>query len=66
MTAVEEEVWCEVSDDEMYNPGKEKKGTWQPKADDILKVFEELKSKKVIFVGLYCKARQFYFTPKFI
>jgi len=47
MDVSDEEVWCECSDEEMYNPGKEKKGTWQPKADDILKLFEELKSKKV-------------------
>lgn len=47
MTTAEEEIWCEVSDDELYNPGKEKKGTWQPKAEDILKVFEQLQAKKV-------------------
>lgn len=43
-----DEVWCEVSDDELYNPGKAKKGTWEPKAEDILKVFQQLKDKKVI------------------
>lgn len=47
MDASDEEVWCECSDEEMYNPGKEKKGTWQPKPEDILKLFEELKTKKV-------------------
>lgn len=47
MEVSDEEVWCECSDEEMYNPGKEKKGTWQPKAEDILKLFDELKTKKV-------------------
>ena len=46
-SAEEEEVWCECSDDETYNPCKLKKGTWEPTAEDMLKVFEELKTKKV-------------------
>ncbi|XP_053390825.1 uncharacterized protein LOC123534050 [Mercenaria mercenaria] len=58
MTAVEEEVWCEVSDDETYNPGKEKKGTWEPKAEDILKVFEQLQSKKVLDLHWKCPGRR--------
>lgn len=56
MTA--EEVWCEVSDDELYNPGQEKKGTWEPKAEEILKVFEQLQSKKVLDLHWKCPGRQ--------
>ncbi|XP_060605428.1 uncharacterized protein LOC132757945 [Ruditapes philippinarum] len=59
MTSLEEEeVWCEVSDDEMYNPGKMKKGTWEPTAEDILKVFEEIKSKKVLDLHWKCPGRR--------
>lgn len=47
MDVSDEEVWCECSDEEMYNPGKEKKGTWQPKPEDILKLLDEVKAKKV-------------------
>ena len=47
MSTEEEEIWCECSDDEKYNPAKYKKGTWEPKPEDILKIFEEVKTKKV-------------------
>ena len=47
MLYTDEEVWCECSDDELYNPDKGPKGTWQPKPADILSVFEQLKDKKV-------------------
>ena len=47
MSKEEEEIWAETSDDEKYNPAKYKKGTWEPKPEDILKIFEEIKTKKV-------------------
>ena len=47
MSAEQEEIWCDCSDDEKYNPAKYKKGTWEPKPEDILKIFEEIKTKKV-------------------
>lgn len=53
-----DEVWCEVSDDELYNPGKSKKGTWEPKAEDILKVFQQLKDKKVLELHWTCPGRR--------
>lgn len=58
MSVDDGEVWCEVSDDEMYNPGKAKKGTWEPKAEDILKVFEQLKEKKVLELHWKCPSRR--------
>lgn len=55
MDVSDEEVWCECSDEEMYNPGKEKKGTWQPKPEDILKLLDEVKAKKVWIVFTFQK-----------
>ncbi|WAR03239.1 hypothetical protein MAR_009797, partial [Mya arenaria] len=54
----DEEVWCECSDDETYNPAKGMKGTWQPKAEDILAVFEQLKEKKVLELNWKCPGRR--------
>ncbi|KAL4238504.1 PAXIP1-associated glutamate-rich protein 1 [Mactra antiquata] len=54
----DDEIWCDVSDDEMYNPGKEKKGTWEPKAEDILRLFDELKTKKVLDLHWKCPGRR--------
>lgn len=58
MSTEEEEIWCECSDDEKYNPVKYKKGTWEPKPEDILKIFEEIKTKKVLELQWKCPGRR--------
>ncbi|KAH3887488.1 uncharacterized protein LOC127844044 isoform X2 [Dreissena polymorpha] len=61
MQVAYEEVLCECSDDEMLNPGKLDKGTWQPRASDILALFDQLKDKKVLELSWKCPGRR---TPK--
>ncbi|XP_060067899.1 uncharacterized protein LOC132548092 [Ylistrum balloti] len=55
----EKETWCvEGSDDEKYDPTKSGKGVWEPKPEDILKMFEKIEKEKVLELSWKCPGRR--------
>ncbi|XP_021370162.1 PAXIP1-associated glutamate-rich protein 1-like isoform X2 [Mizuhopecten yessoensis] len=55
----EKKTWCvEGSDDEKYDPSESGKGIWEPKPEDILKLFEKIEKEKVLELSWKCPGRR--------